>query len=104
MLFVEMQALVLLFEQFTFAHVRKEQLFTQVGSRRVNYLHLLEQFGRLFVLTECCVDEDQVLDRVRVALILRLDLCEQVEAIRMLTQFHERIGLDRNEKRLLRIL
>ena len=70
----------------------------------MNSLHLLEQFGCLFVLTKGCVDEDQVLDRVRVALILRFDFCEQVEAIRMLAQFHERICLDRNEKRLLRIL
>ena len=67
-------------------------------------LYLLEQLGGLFVLAERRVDEHQVLDCVGVALVLRLDLCQQVQAIWVLAQLHERVGLDGHEKRLLRIL
>ena len=101
---VKVQALVLLLQELAFPDIGEEKLLSQVRSLRVQSLHRLQQLGGLAVLAESREDEDQVLDRERVSLVHRLELGHEFLTLAVLSEFHQAVGLDGVEKRLLVIL
>ena len=62
-----------------------------------------KQQGCLLILTEGCEDEDKVLNCKRVLLVHRLNIGHEVLTLAVFSKFHEAIGLDCVEKRLLRV-
>ena len=101
---VKMQSLVLLFKELAFANVRKEQLLSQVGPVTVIWLNGFQELRCIFILSKCCEDEDEILDRVWLLLVHGLDFSHEVGTLLMFTKLHHTVSLDSVEEWLFLIL
>lgn len=91
---IEVESLILLLQELAFADVGEEKLFSEIGPVPMYHLDPFQQLRGLLILSKGREDEDQVLDREGIFLVLRLDLVQEVLTLAMLLHFHLTVGLD----------